>query len=327
MESPGKYLRNEREHRGLSLKDVSKFTRIREHHLKAIEEDRYDLLPSSVYIKGFLTLYAKYLGLDSKEVLLRYQQYLEEINLPKPVEVPRETSPPHKKVSPWLFYLLIGAFSLFIVFNLFINTQEFLDWFSFPPTKEQEKKVPQIKKEGIKEEIQAREVKQVEAKEVDLEEKKGVGVKEIEIKEREKLEALEKEVGRVEKKEMVKTEPILFEVIEAEIGSEIGREGGRLVMKGKGSEFICDNQQVYFLTKLRAQEEGKVRHVWIWEGKEFFSMELEVKPPVWSTYTYITLRSPYSGNWKAEVRAGEKILSTLHFKAKESTAEPYPGDH
>lgn len=326
MESPGKYLKNEREHRGLSLKAVSKFTKIREHHLRAIEEDRFDLLPSSVYIKGFLTLYAKYLGLDPKEVLLRYQKYIEEIHLPPFAEVLSKESPPKKKVRPWLFYSFMGAVSLFIVFNLFIKPYEYLNWFSPLPPDQQEKKVPQVKKEVIKEEVQGREVKELEEKKIDLNEKKEVEVKKGEVKEKEKSDALEKELRKIEKKETVKPEPILFEVMEAEIGSEIGREGGRLVLREKGSEFICDNRRLYFLTKIKAQEEGRVMHVWVWEGREFFKMELEVKPPIWTVYTYVTLRPHYSGNWKAEVRVEEKTLSSLDFKAREPAGQSYPGE-
>ncbi len=332
METPGRYLKNEREHQGLSLKSVSKFTRIREYHLKAIEEDRYDLLPSSVYIKGFLTLYAKYLGLDPKEVLFRYQNYIKEISPPKPIEVSRKESPIKKKLSPWLFYLFIGVLSLFIVLNLFITPQEFLNWFSplFPD--QQEKNFHQRKKERIEEKVKFKEIKDIKAKQVEeekkvsIEEKKEVEVKKVEVKEMERPVALEKEVRKVEKKGMAQKEPLLFEVIGAEIGSEIGREGGRLVLKGKGSEFICDNQRLYFLTKIKALEEGKVMHVWIWEGKEFFKMELEVRPPTWTTYTYVTLRSPYTGDWRAEVRAGEKILSSLGFKVRESTGQSYSGE-
>jgi len=56
MESPGKYLKAERELRNLSLEEVSKSTKIKEDFLKAIEEDRYEFLPPVVYVKGLLTI-------------------------------------------------------------------------------------------------------------------------------------------------------------------------------------------------------------------------------------------------------------------------------
>jgi transcriptional regulator with XRE-family HTH domain len=72
-ESLGKYLKRERENRKLSLKEVSKQIKVREPFLRAVEEDRRDLLPSVTYVKGFLSAYAKYLGLDPNEVILRHE--------------------------------------------------------------------------------------------------------------------------------------------------------------------------------------------------------------------------------------------------------------
>ena len=68
MESPGKFLKKERDTRNISLEEISKFTKIKEHHLKAIEEDRYELLPPILYVKGYLNVYARYLGLDPKDI-------------------------------------------------------------------------------------------------------------------------------------------------------------------------------------------------------------------------------------------------------------------
>jgi cytoskeleton protein RodZ len=75
-ETLGSYLRRERELRKISLRELSKNTRVREHLLKAIEEDRHDLLPSPTFVKGFLNAYAKYIGLDANEIILRYQRGL-----------------------------------------------------------------------------------------------------------------------------------------------------------------------------------------------------------------------------------------------------------
>jgi cytoskeleton protein RodZ len=76
IESLGHYLRRERERRNISLKEVASNTRVREYFLRAMEEDRYDLLPASTFVKGFLHSYARYLGLDPNEILLRFQDAL-----------------------------------------------------------------------------------------------------------------------------------------------------------------------------------------------------------------------------------------------------------
>jgi len=104
-ESFGHYLKKEREKKNISLRDVSRNTRVREHFLEAIEEDRYDLLPPPTFVKGFLRSYAKYVGLDPNEVVLRFQS----ITNPPPKE---ELSPPpeeeiSQKARP--FWIMGGA--------------------------------------------------------------------------------------------------------------------------------------------------------------------------------------------------------------------------
>ena len=63
---------------------------MREHILKAIEEDQYHLLPPATYVKGFLLAYAKYLRLDPNDVFLRYERVLKgEPVTPPPTEPPK----------------------------------------------------------------------------------------------------------------------------------------------------------------------------------------------------------------------------------------------
>jgi transcriptional regulator with XRE-family HTH domain len=72
----GEYLRGEREKKNLSLKELSKATRIRKRLLEALEGDEHHLLPPAVFVKGFLRLYARELGLHERGVLSRYEDFL-----------------------------------------------------------------------------------------------------------------------------------------------------------------------------------------------------------------------------------------------------------
>jgi cytoskeletal protein RodZ len=90
-ETLGSYLKNQRESKKISLREVAKNTRVREHILRAIEEDQHNLLPPSTYIKGFLFAYAKYLRIDPSEVLLRYERDLRGEAVSPPRTEPRRT--------------------------------------------------------------------------------------------------------------------------------------------------------------------------------------------------------------------------------------------
>jgi cytoskeletal protein RodZ len=72
MESIGERLRQAREHLGVSLEEAERQTRIRTHHLGALERDEFAALPSPVQARGFLKNYADYLGLDSASLLKEY---------------------------------------------------------------------------------------------------------------------------------------------------------------------------------------------------------------------------------------------------------------
>jgi cytoskeleton protein RodZ len=86
----GRYLKSERELRKISLKEVAKNTKVKEHLLKAIEEDQYVSLLSPTYVKGFLLSYAKYIGLDPNDVLLRYESSLKGKSVTQPEALPKK---------------------------------------------------------------------------------------------------------------------------------------------------------------------------------------------------------------------------------------------
>jgi cytoskeletal protein RodZ len=72
-ETLGQYLRRERESRSISLKELSKNTRINEAFLEALEKDDFEAFPRQEFILGFLQGYARQLGLKGEEVLRRYR--------------------------------------------------------------------------------------------------------------------------------------------------------------------------------------------------------------------------------------------------------------
>lgn len=275
MDTPGKYLKKEREIRNLSLKEVSQVIRVKEHFLWAIEEDRYDLLPPPIYVKGFLANYGRYLGLDPKEINQIYQNYLNSINPPHIQEVKKE-----KKIIKK---------NLLIILIIFLILLSFLVWKLFI--------IPQNINKIIDSQSQHLSLKSTQTTEN----------KEL----KENLE--EKREFSVNLQDNIKKN--IPEVIEAYTGTGISKEGERLILTGKTSEFTCNNQKIYFFTRIKTDKENKVLHVWFWMDKEFQKIDLEIKPPLWGTYSYLTLRPNMSGPWRVELRYGDEVLKTLFFKA------------
>ncbi len=254
-----------------------------------MEEDRFDLCPPPFYVKGFLANYARYLGLDPKDILLKYQECMKS-PLPSPLvslrKDPEKTFQYHPKIQTRIpvrtthHVLLVSVVlvSIFVSLNFYIAFQS-LRTLNIP--------LPGPQSSATSEVMQERGNRPV------LEQ-----IKQMEL------------IGP----QKVHAEPF-YEVSDAYLGTGIEIEGGRPRVVGKGSEFKCENQRIYFFTRIEAPKEGKIWHVWRREGKELHRIEMAVKPPSWSVYSYICLPPVRSGNWRVEVWHGDKMVMDVGFKA------------
>lgn len=68
----GESLGKIRRYLSLEIDEVAVEIKVSKHNLEAIEAEDIDELPAPVYLKGFLKVYAKALGLDSKQVTDEY---------------------------------------------------------------------------------------------------------------------------------------------------------------------------------------------------------------------------------------------------------------
>jgi len=67
-------LKKARTNKNLSLEKAARKTNINKKYLLALEEGEFDKLPTGIYQKNFLREYAKFLGLDAKELLSIFNQ-------------------------------------------------------------------------------------------------------------------------------------------------------------------------------------------------------------------------------------------------------------
>lgn len=72
--SPGAVLRRCREFHGFTLEEASKTTRIGISYLKALEDDQIRDFANQAYLRGFLRIYATYLGLNSDDLARMYDK-------------------------------------------------------------------------------------------------------------------------------------------------------------------------------------------------------------------------------------------------------------
>nr|HID12617.1 helix-turn-helix domain-containing protein [Anaerolineae bacterium] len=91
METLGVWLRQTREARGGSLKEAEDSTRIRVRFLEMLEAGDFAAFPGGeVQVRGFLRIYARYLGLSPDEVLARYESEVHDIESAAPAAATAE---------------------------------------------------------------------------------------------------------------------------------------------------------------------------------------------------------------------------------------------
>jgi cytoskeletal protein RodZ len=103
-------LKSIRESKGLTLKEIFQHTRISVANLEAIENSQYHLLPPPVFTKSFMRTYAKFLNIDDKILLSRYDRYLEtlqEKHYDADIKKTPKFSGIHYKIFAWIFFLLV----------------------------------------------------------------------------------------------------------------------------------------------------------------------------------------------------------------------------
>jgi cytoskeletal protein RodZ len=84
----GERLRQARTRQGLALSEVEAATRIRSGYLAALEDERFERLPSRAYARAFLRGYAEFLGLDATPFIDEFDSRFAE---------PEPTPPPSRR--------------------------------------------------------------------------------------------------------------------------------------------------------------------------------------------------------------------------------------
>ena len=104
----GSSLRTAREHRQLQLSDVERATNIRSKYLAALEEEQFDVLPGTAYVKGFLRTYADFLGLDGATFVDEFNERYAPAELPE-AAAPVRVQAPRRLVGAWLVVIPLAV--------------------------------------------------------------------------------------------------------------------------------------------------------------------------------------------------------------------------
>jgi cytoskeletal protein RodZ len=71
----GSFLRKQREARGITLAELSRVTKIKEHSLRLLEDAALESLPARVFVVGYIGAYARFVGADEREAMARLAKH------------------------------------------------------------------------------------------------------------------------------------------------------------------------------------------------------------------------------------------------------------
>lgn len=107
MKNIGLKLKEKRIANGLSIDEVAEDLKMRPSQIESIEEGRKEDFKDIFYLKYFIRDYAKYLGLDSEQILDEFNEYLFDetskipVNLIKEARKEKESIASGEKKSPY----------------------------------------------------------------------------------------------------------------------------------------------------------------------------------------------------------------------------------
>jgi len=86
VETFGDYLKEQREDRKISLREIALLTNITERYLDFIEKDDFAKIPEGPYIRGYISSYATAIGINAHEALDRFDSLCRERNKAKDIQ-------------------------------------------------------------------------------------------------------------------------------------------------------------------------------------------------------------------------------------------------
>lgn len=122
----GDTLRQARNAKGLTYREVELGTRINRHHLQALEDEDFAVLPPLIYQRGIVRNYATYIDLDPGKTLAMYEEARgsdaasELVASVKPLDMPRHWSPNFAIIA---FMVVMGAVIFAWVYSISFSPQ------------------------------------------------------------------------------------------------------------------------------------------------------------------------------------------------------------
>jgi cytoskeletal protein RodZ len=347
MQTLGDYLKNSREAQNISLSDVADYTKISKMYLDYLENDDYAKIPAKLYVKGYISSYASFVGIDENEALKLYYSFQNETD---DVDVINSEILQNKKNSKIPYLRLGNKFWLFLSFcvlviasmaayNSFFQNQT--ETMANSNREERAKPLQQAVNSTIKTEVlqngpddnsfssrkQTALNQKIDHREVRKNQINGISKSPAPLKSHKpepnsKVAAAYPPTDEVVKvKDLTGSENVKTILENNFTGIEVTACTGikNRNPQGIGDTFDWSIDRVYIWSRITSESPpASFRHIYYFKGKKVNDVLLKIRSSHWRTWSFKTLSNQrYIGQWRVDIASAEgKVLKSINFEIR-----------
>ncbi len=343
----GVYLKNSREAQNISLKDVADYTKISKVYLDCLEKDEYTKIPAKPYVKGYISSYASFVGIDENEALELYDSFQKEgddtdVNNAEILQNQKNALKPYRRIGKKLRLVFVFCILSIVstgTYYLFFQNQTETKAKISPGEKDKplqtvvnstpKIEVPQNNPDNnyFSHERQTDFDEKIENGEVRENHNNGVSQNPVSLTslkpETKSNEAATdtpiNEVSIFNDLPGAEIDRTIIEdnltAIEVTAGTGIKNR----VPQGIGDTFDWSTDRIYIWSRIACENPpSSIRHIYYFNGRKVNDVVLSVRSSKWRTWSYKTVSSMrYIGHWRVDVTSAEgKILKRINFQIR-----------
>ena len=347
MQTVGVYLKKGREAQNISLSDVSDYTKISKMYLDFLEKDEYSKIPAKPYVKGYISSYATFIGIDEHEALQLYESFQNETNDTEEINT---DILPNKKNSVIPYLRLNKKFWIVLVFCI-LSILAICAYYSFLPDQtkatakvsleeqnstlqstlnpaikpefkqksEDNKPFPAEKQTGFDKKTESREVRKTQDDDISLTPGPLANQKPEESSKKAELSTQNNEVSKAKELPASDDDNAIIEnsLTSIEVSACTGIENR--IPQGIGNTFKWSTDRIYIWSRIKSESPpSSIKHIYYFKGEKINNVKLKIRSSNWRTWSYKTLANKrYIGQWRVDVTSAEgKILNSINFEIK-----------